>query len=46
MVVAGHGVSVVEWGERDNLYDTSQTYEHKRASVCVLLVQDFISARD
>ena len=45
-MAVGLGVSVVEWGERDNLYDTSQTYEHKRVSVCVLLIQDFISARD
>lgn len=46
MVGVERGVSVEEKGGRDNLYDMSQTYEHKGISCRVLLIQDFISARD
>ncbi len=42
----GLGVRVAEKGDRDNLYDISQTYEHNGIPFRVLLIQDFISARD
>lgn len=47
VVGVGLGVRVEEMGVReDNLYDISQTYEHKGIPFRVLLIQDFISARD
>lgn len=46
MVEVGLGVKMLEDGVKDNLYDTSQTYEHQGIPLCVLLIQDFISARD
>jgi hypothetical protein len=33
VVEVGLGVRVAEEGVRDNLYDISQTYEHKRDTV-------------